>query len=315
MRRNSNTVGGTASAGTWLQVCAARCLGSNVHDLLVTATGANEHLWSASRPGVETVTRRGGHLSRPTLVAVAVVCLGSCSTTTRPRPSRDKPARVSFYSDSLGYEARDVVGSELSHRFNGNVAYSYDGQPGAALCDFSDRILATIADRAADVVAIEFSGNGFTDCAKATDSAPLSRDALLERYRADAEMIAAAADGAGIDVVWIGAPEPLIPPPAGGTQGNLLDEVYRPIARQHHDVVSEAQRSVYNQAGAPVESLPCAPAEDGCSNGVVTVRSADGIHFCPAPKSDPTTACPVYSPGAFRFGRAIATSVAAVFGL
>jgi hypothetical protein len=88
-----------------------------------------------------------------------------------------------MFSDSLGYEAKDEVGRELDRRFTGKMSFTYDGLPSVALCDYTERILSAIAAHAADVIALEFSGNGFSDCTKGTDAKPLVGDALLDRYR------------------------------------------------------------------------------------------------------------------------------------
>ena len=77
----------------------------------------------------------------------------------------------------------------------------------------------------------------------------------------------------------------------------------------------------YVNAAAAVESpsggftwqLPCLSIEPSCGpNGLNTVRSPDGIHFCP--DGIPATAgvtgpCDEYSPGAFRFALAIMGAV------
>jgi hypothetical protein len=112
----------------------------------------------------------------------------------------------------------------------------------------------------------------------------------------------------------VGAPSPWISSADIDVRNAILDEVYQPIANEHGDTISYAHLSVYSEAGVPVRAMPCLPEDQTCEDGYVVVRSPDGIHFCPAAGSNPSMACPVWSSGAYRYGSAIAGSIATLYG-
>jgi hypothetical protein len=224
------------------------------------------------------------------------------------------PARVAFFSDSLGYEARDFVSQELDRRFGTEVSFVYVGGPGAALCDYRDTIVAAIERRTFDVIAMEFSGNGFTECAKGPGGGFLEHEALLSRYRFDAEAVASAADHEPVVLIWVGAPSPWIVGPDTDVRNAMIESVYRPLADKHRNTISYAHLAVYSEMGMPVRSKSCLAEDETCTDGYVVVRSPDGVHFCPAPESNPSKPCPVWSSGAYRYGAAIAASISGLYG-
>jgi hypothetical protein len=234
--------------------------------------------------------------------------------TTIARTWLPLPAHVAFFSDSLGYEARQHVSIELVRRLGTDTVFSYTGAPGAALCDYRDGIVAAIASGKFDVVAIEFSGNGFTECAKGPGGEFMQNEALLSRYRADAETVATAGDRGQVALVWVGAPSSWIVLPDSDVRNAMIEDVYRPVADRHGDTISSAHLAVYSDAGLPVRSATCLPEDQRCVDGYVVLRSPDGIHFCPSPGTNPSMPCPEWSSGAYRYGTAVAASIAVLYG-
>jgi hypothetical protein len=154
----------------------------------------------AALVGCTQPTRSAATTSTTTLIptstakppATTVATTMPSPPTTIARRWLPLPARVAFFSDSLGYEARQHVSIELVRRLGTDTMFAYTGAPGAALCDYREGIVVAIASGKFDVVAIEFSGNGFTECAKGPGGEFMQNEALLSRYRADAETVATA---------------------------------------------------------------------------------------------------------------------------
>jgi len=83
-----------------------------------------------------------------------------------------------------------------------------------------------------------------------------------------------------------------------------LNAMYAEFAAAPGVSFVDAGIAVETDQGAFVAQMPCLPGEPTCdANGMVPVRSADGVHFCPSGFATP---CPTHSSGAFRFAAAIA---------
>jgi hypothetical protein len=101
-----------------------------------------------------------------------------------------------------------------------------------------------------------------------------------------------------------------------------LNALYQELAARHPSArYIEAGASVLDH-GRWTKTLPCLPDEP-CTGGtdhrgraVNVVRAPDGTHFCPdgpAAEFGVTKPCEVWSSGAFRYGTAISTAIAADF--
>ncbi len=227
-----------------------------------------------------------------------------------------RPAVV-LYGDSLGWEARHAFADSFADRPDVEVYTRTFG--GTAICDW----LAAMADDAASlapgIVVIEFSGNNFTPCMHGTDGVPVTGPAIAERYAVDASAVIATFAPIGTHVVFASAPLSGPTPQAVGR----INDVYRAVAARHDGVW-------FADAGAAVLSgdeytitLPCLSSEP-CEGGynsdglpVNVVRAPDGIHFCPVSGeavAGVTDDCPVWSSGAYRYGRALAQPVIEALG-
>jgi len=219
---------------------------------------------------------------------------------------------VVLYGDSLAWEARGAFALAFADRPGVQIHERTFG--GTAICDW----LAAMADDAATLrpgaVVVEFSGNNFTPCMHDDAGQPLTGDALVERYAADAAAVVATFAPHDTQVIFAGAPvaRPADPSTDGDSIISRLNERYALVAHS-----SDAVR--YVDAGASVlaggswtATLPCLTGEPCGADGTNVVRAPDGLHFCPASgdaERGVTGDCPVWSSGAFRFGAALAAPV------
>ncbi|MEX1105416.1 MAG: hypothetical protein WEB78_04400 [Ilumatobacteraceae bacterium] len=215
---------------------------------------------------------------------------------------------VLVYGDSLVVEARASVEAALGPGWV-TVFKAYGG---TAPCDFAPDAARDVRMYRPNVVITSFSGNSLTAC-----SATSTGDALAANYRAALTTIADAASAGGAVAVLSASP-----PPA---RLAFVDRATS-IATATWDVALELERTGRRVRGSndgivlaePSDprtgamALPCIPAEyEDCLDGSTTVRNVDGIHFCPAepPAPDSPTTCSVRSPGAERFGLALAETI------
>jgi hypothetical protein len=172
------------------------------------------------------------------------------------------------------------------------------------MCDWLTDMQQTVTAENVTAAVLEFSGNALTPCMKDA--------AYLAKYRADTARAVAILQHAGVATYLVAAP------PHRGEQpdspGAQIRAMYRQISAQTGATYVDAGAAVLDD-GRYTETLPCLPGEgpaQGCRDGVIRVRAADGAHFCPDviyPPSDPGGECAVWSSGAFRFGAAMAKPV------
>ena len=248
------------------------------------------------------MARRASSAAQRALLGLLLVVLATvpvaCSTT---------PARVTLYGDSLSFESK----GELADQLRGVATLTASVQGGAALCDVFAGLEQDLERRKPNVALIQFSGNNITDCMRGADGAFLQGDDLVAKYASDAALAVSMLHDRDVIVYLVGSPIR-----ARSTMAARINDEYKRIADQW-----EAQGGgvSYIDAGATVLSpdgkftaqLPCLDtetADDGCTNGLIVVRTPDGIHFCPT-LSGGTEPCPVYSSGAHRFAGGMAGPV------
>jgi hypothetical protein len=212
---------------------------------------------------------------------------------------------VDLFGDSLGYQAESYLDMFLAD--TGTYVVSNNTFGGTATCDWLDKMAAAALEHP-KVAVLVFSGNAFTPC---MDGVALRSSAYYALYTADTEQAVGIFRAVGAHVFLVGTPID-----ESSTSGwDHLDDIYQALAQADPLAVT------YVNAGAAVEStsggftwqLPCLSLEPSCgANGMNTVRSPDGIHFCPdgTPATRGLTGpCDEYSPGAFRFALAIVSGV------
>ena len=248
-------------------------------------------------------------------LALAVGCTPGTGLPTGV-PGRDRPARVVLYGDSLAAQAAPFFRALVTAHKKADLQIK--ATPGTAICDWLPDMARTVRRFRPDAVVVEFSGNNLTSCTHdKTTGQPLTGDALVARYRDDAEQATTTLTRYGATVYWVGAPADRT---ASLSQSSpRIKSIYQDLpSRDSHVRFVDAGQAVLDQ-GQYTDYLPCLPNEPctgPVSNGVRTdrVRAPDGVHFCPVAITG-NAACPVWSSGAFRFGAAMAAPVIADLGL
>jgi hypothetical protein len=243
------------------------------------------------------------------IAAASVSSSGGSDKKTAAERTPAKP-KVAIYGDSLTLQASPYI-TELAKTFGLRLvvrAFS-----GTAPCDFLPVLRNDLKAERPDLVMFAFSGNSAATCMLDTTGKPLTGLAVLVKYRADTE---AAADM----TTKIHRPFLIASPPA--PRGKMaiwksFDDLYRQIATSHPGVqyVDAGQNIAPGGVFSPTQQ--CLPyetripeAKSSCSgpDSSITVRGADGGHFCG--NTGPTAAvlCPTYSSGAMRYAVNLVTA-------
>jgi hypothetical protein len=253
----------------------------------------------------------GVHSRRADAVAVT-------STTARPAVPRDVPVvpahpgpiRVAVYTDSLGFEARGAIVLNLAAA---GMDVRYSGRPGTAPCDWTtpDHMGAD-ASWAPDVVVLEFSGNNETPCTIGPDGQPLTGPALVASYAQSADEVMRIFPSAR--VFFASFPVRRTRFVSGDPSDSELNALWASMPRRYANARFVDPAPAVLDGGRYADTLPCRPGEPSCGvdapPGQVKVRNDDGLHFCPITIVGPWV-CNAYSPGAVRFGTALADDVLA----
>ncbi len=236
------------------------------------------------------------------------------STTSAPTPSTVPPAPVGLFGDSLAWEAEPFYERLLAEAGTPPVRVATFG--GTAICDMLDDMaaLAEVIELAA--VHIAFSGNALTPC---MDGYEPGTPEYFRKYRDDALAAIAIFAPAGTRVHLVAPPVMTNPGSGDGRVQDLLGEVYKGIVLADRRRVSfvDAGAAVENPDGSFARTLPCLSTEPcvgpvRAGVGTNVVRSADGVHFCPARTGNEqglVERCPVHSSGAYRYALAMVTSL------
>jgi len=188
------------------------------------------------------------------------------------------------------------------------VHVTVEAQPGAALCDFTNFIAAQTAAAPPTVAVIAFSGNNDTPCVEDSDGNPLTGDALLAKYKADAEAVMTDFPPGQTEVLWVTPPGR-----AGQDQEPPLAAIYQQVVGEYSNtMLVDGGKYLRDATNTYQYDLPCWSDElslASCQGGQIDVRLLlDGFHFCPVLLTG-LTPCPVYDAGAARYGRAMAEPV------
>ncbi|MCM3882634.1 hypothetical protein [Frankia sp. R82] len=249
------------------------------------------------------VNGRTGRFSPISWMFVAAVVLVAGTwvvqhPSTRSRPGMDP--RVVLWGDSLAWEAEPVFTREVQADRKATALVRTWG--GTAPCDWLSDVPVQIHAFHPTVTALAFSGNQGSACMRGRD--------LIGAYRADISHAIDLLTTAGVAVVLVEAP-PRADQPVDAAGRTALDRVWQQLAVEHpHVTVAAAGRTVTDN-GRFTPTLRCRAGETCGPSGFVTVRGPDGTHFCPV-TMPPMVRCPIPSPGAARYGTAIAQATLAV---
>jgi hypothetical protein len=245
------------------------------------------------------VARVAGAVAMAGLVALAVSCSGT---------SGHYPPQVGLFGDSLAWEAQPYYTS-LVHA-TGETALTYDSVGGTALCDWLARMREVQTSYHPHAVQLEFSGNALTPCMKGYSP---GSPAYYDKYRADTLAAIEIFVPGGAHVFVIGAP--ISKTGQSDPNWDRLNLQYAEIAAAdpRHVTYIDAGTAVQGPGDSFAQTLPCLDVEP-CIGPVVdgvpsnTVRSPDGVHFCPTAtgnKEGVIGGCSTYSSGAYRYANAM----------
>jgi hypothetical protein len=174
-----------------------------------------------------------------------------------------------------------------------------------------------------DLVVIETAANSDTKCMLEPGSTKthmtIGSNEWEQKYETDLHDIFSVAAMYGAKVLMIDPP-PMDPSqPASAIRNDLIGTVWPMLhadAAASFPLVSFASDARDALGGDTFTStMPCLPDEttaQGCTDGTITVRAPDGLHFCPTGLRNQKTPCSLpYDPGARRFGNAIAVATLA----
>ena len=237
---------------------------------------------------------------------------------TVPAIAPATPLPVSLYGDSLAFQAQDSFKQALTQA--GSVSVQTFTFGGTAICDWFTQMQTDAETRRPEAVVVEFSGNTFTPCMRDGVGQPLAGASKLEKYRADAQEVINIFSAVGAQIYFVGAPISRAAAEAHSADWNQLNSLYATLSGQRPDVTYIDAGDAVEDHGAYTDTLPCL-ADEPCTGGVDAlgrrvnvVRAPDGVHFCPNASGavlGVTADCPVWSSGAFRYGRAMAAPVVA----
>ncbi len=266
---------------------------------------------------------------RAFLLVAALAGVGvSTACTPAPKPP---PLRVEVWGDSVAAQASDYIGFYLG--LSGKVTTRIHTFPGSAMCDWfpdmrSESNLSNPAGFHPQAVIIQFSGDAFTPCMKASNGVAYSGQGLINKYAADSAYVASLFTRAHVPVYFVSTPISRAQAAHGDVGNTPLGVMFSKLPSRFP--AGGLVRFIDGAAavewhGHYTNTLPCAPWEtctghwpDGTRT--VVVREADGAHFCPVkevpiPGGNGFTRCPVYMGGAARYAMAIAGPVLRDFHL
>jgi hypothetical protein len=232
--------------------------------------------------------RRLGPLGWLFVVAIILAAAPLIAAHRRGEP------RIALWGDSLAWEAQDAFARTVRQHSRAAVLVHTFG--GTAACDWLDDMRTQARKWKPTVAVLAFSGNTTSACMRGRD--------MLTAYRKDVTKAVRMLTGTGARVLLVEAPprQDQTVDPAGMT---TLDHLWHDIASDRGDTRVVPASMAVTDHGRFTRTLPCQHGEFCDVAGKVTVRSPDGVHFCPAIEP-PMTRCPVPSPGAERYGTAMA---------
>lgn len=242
-----------------------------------------------------------GDLSSPWWIApvgaiVVIMALGLVGNAVLRyhRPSTLSGPRVLLYGDSLLVEAHDAF--QATAKQDGASAILDESGAGGAPCNYLPDVPNVVKNFHPTIAIIAFSGN--------TPACMAGRD-LIDGYQEDVTEMIDILASAGVAVRLVETPARFYVDPVDADGRTALGRLWQQLAATFPDTKVVRADLAVTDHGRFVTVLPCERAEKCGPDGLITVRGPDGVHFCPTPDTV-TRRCEGYSPGAHRYGVAIA---------
>ncbi len=252
-------------------------------------------------------------------VAVIATMWGTVGTAHATLP---KPPRIYVYGDSLMQEAKAYISMT---GLTGGIKADIGRSP----CDYLYSLSGYGMGRelpTTKLVVIETAANSSSACMLEPGSTkvhiPIGSPEWEAKYRSDLDGIFAVVQRINPQTrVVLLDPPPMDPSqPASAIRSDLHDTVLPLVAQDiaasypMASIVGDARDAVGGDTF--MQRMPCLPDETatmGCgTDGQITVRAPDGLHFCPTGLGSNRYPCSLpYNPGARRFGNAIEAVVRA----
>ena len=248
---------------------------------------------------------------RKLFVGLLAATILLAATATAGAATAVPKGTVLMYGDSLTWEARNTIADQLQAKHWTPVVHSHTG---TAPCDWLAWLPSDLATYHPTTVGILTAGNtGWVTTTCMFETAYSA--AYYAKYQADLATFVATAKAAGAKVVFFAAP-PVLDPGRDAAIKNL-NAYGKSLAAQTGTSYSTGVRTAFATYDRYVQTKPCLATEAGladCVSGQISIRTLPGyldygLHLCPV-GIGPDGICSIYSSGAVRFGKAIATSLA-----
>jgi hypothetical protein len=181
--------------------------------------------------------------------------------------------------------------------------------PGTAPCDWLKSLPGELGTYKPDVVILQTEGDDATACmdAPGTHSPyPIASAGVYAKYRSDLDTFFAEVTATGAKM--IGVPPIMTTDQKFNQQVTAIDRIMiREAAKIPESATTSRPGNAVTDNGRFTFKKQCLASETaakGCTNGLIPVREPTGLHFCPVGLTFPA-GCPVYSSGAYRFGKNI----------
>jgi hypothetical protein len=173
-------------------------------------------------------------------------------------------------------------------------------------------------------VVVEFSGDTFTACMHDSRGLPLSPTARDARYALDAQQVVRIFSPTVARLYFVDYPISAGEESRPSAEWNRLNTIYAAVAARSPRTEFVHAAQTVEDHGRYTDALPCL-IDEPCTGPIGLdgqhenlVRAPDGVHFCPNGAyaiNGVTVPCTIWSPGAYRYGMAMAAPIIQDFGV
>jgi hypothetical protein len=263
--------------------------------------------------------RGAGRVCRLAVLGCAVAVAGMLAPGSAAHAAAKR--QILVFGDSIMKESAPT----LKAASGATLTYTVKNMAGRSPCDYL-KVAPKLFEKTAhgqrvhyDLFVIQTAGNSSSKCMKTPGGKgylTIGSPQWEARYRTDLDALVDYVATFNTPVLVVSAP------PMGGAQV-VRDDVYNTVEPQLQadrpavHFSDDARRAVSDDGGQFITELPCLPDEtaaDGCSQGMITVRAPDDVHFCPSGFSNKIkgTGCAIYDSGGIRYGVGIDDAAQAV---